>query len=311
MKKILALMALTTLTACDLIHRPDVRSERDDRRYRAAMDDYRAGRIEVAIEGFRQALAGNPLNSSARFQLACLLQDSRKDFVGAYCCYREYLLQQPNSDKAKLARERMALCEKEAAKELATKYGLSGGGAAEQDLAGVRGELKAAQDRAGTAEKDLAAAQKRLQELTEERDRLAKVVKGVGEGASQEPVTPTAVLKEAKDLLEEGDEESALSASPTELAEIRKEASDEESLRETAPKQVAGKTNHLLAKKEKPAEAAPERPKTYQVQEGDTLYGVAKRFYGTITVWKMIREANKALIPMDNRLRAGDTIVLP
>ena len=59
------------------------------------------------------------------------------------------------------------------------------------------------------------------------------------------------------------------------------------------------------------AKAVPERPKTYLVKEGDTLYGVSKRFYGSISMWKRIRDANKALISMDNRLHVGDTIVLP
>ena len=75
------------------------------------------------------------------------------------------------------------------------------------------------------------------------------------------------------------------------------------------PSEKAEKKDGSDSEKEKPA--LPERPKTYVVQEGDTLYGVAKRFYGTITVWKRIRDANKALISTDNRLRAGDTIVLP
>ena len=62
---------------------------------------------------------------------------------------------------------------------------------------------------------------------------------------------------------------------------------------------------------QKEEDKGPTRPKTYVVEEGDTLYGIAKRFYGSIRPWKMIREANKALISSDNRLKAGDTIVLP
>ncbi len=82
------------------------------------------------------------------------------------------------------------------------------------------------------------------------------------------------------------------------------------------PKQTAAKASEKAEKKDGPSSekakaALPERPKTYVVQEGDTLYGVAKRFYGTLTVWKQIRDANKAVISTDNRLRAGDTIVLP
>ena len=75
------------------------------------------------------------------------------------------------------------------------------------------------------------------------------------------------------------------------------------------PEDVVVKTPPPAEKKEEAK--GPTRPKTYVVEEGDTLYGVAKRFYGSIRSWKMIRDANKALISSDNRLKVGDTIVLP
>ena len=64
-------------------------------------------------------------------------------------------------------------------------------------------------------------------------------------------------------------------------------------------------------KKETEKSAVPARPDEYEVQDGDTLYGIAKRFYGNISAWKRIRDANKALISTDGRLRTGDVIKLP
>ena len=49
----------------------------------------------------------------------------------------------------------------------------------------------------------------------------------------------------------------------------------------------------------------------HKVQEGDTLYKIAVRFYGSIKAWRMIRDANKAVISTDGRVQAGDTIRLP
>ena len=95
MKKLIAMAALTILTACDYAARKDVRAERDDRAYRAAMDDYRAGRMDAAVAGLEKAVRNDPSNASARFQLACLHQDVKKDYLSAYCGYREFLLQQP------------------------------------------------------------------------------------------------------------------------------------------------------------------------------------------------------------------------
>ena len=312
MKKLIAMAALTILTACDYAARKDVRAERDDRAYRAAMDDYRAGRMGAAIAGLEKAVRNDPSNASARFQLACLHQDVKKDFLSAYCGYREFLLQQPESDRAKLARERLALCEKEAARTLSSKYGLNASDGLLKELDAVRAELKTSRERVAAAEKNLADSQERVRTLSADRDRLMAAIRGedAGEDSSEEM---KAIMRE-KDLLEEdsGDDMKAVLKEKDLLEEDREDETSTGSSLIPVRKPVA------VAKQEqqKPGDSAsakktPDRPKTYVVEEGDTLYGIAKRFYGSIQVWKMIREANKAIISSDNRLKAGDTIVLP
>jgi len=54
-----------------------------------------------------------------------------------------------------------------------------------------------------------------------------------------------------------------------------------------------------------------ERPATYVVEEGDTLYKLALRFYGRRSAWQKIRDANKATVTTDGRIQAGQTLVLP
>ena len=302
MKRLMALMALTTiLTACDYGARRDTRVEREDRTYRAAMSDYRSGRMDAAVSGFVDAVRKDPSNASARFQLACLQQDLKKDYVSAYCGYREFLLQHPESDRAKLARDRMAICEKEMARALATKHGFNSADAAIQRLDAAQAEIKTLKDRVTAAEKNLGGSQERVRALTAERDRLLAAVKGVGgndvpskEDASARAEDVRTALKE-KDLLEEeSDDEKSTGSS---LIPVRKP--EDLVKRETPPPA------------EKKDEKAASRPKTYVVEDGDTLFGVAKRFYGSVQAWKAIRDANKAVISSDNRLKAGDTIVLP
>ena len=289
MKKTIAMAALTLLTACDYVVRSDIRTERADRDYRAAMDDYQAGRMNVALDGFEKAVRKDPSNASARFQLACLQQDLRKDFLSAYCGYREFLLQQPECDRAKLARERMAMCEKEVARSLSSKYGLNASDALLKELDVVRAELKTSKERVAMAEKNLAGSQERIRILSADRDRLLATIRGEEAG---EDAGPKTVLNE-KDLLEEDrDDETSTGSS---LIPVRK------------PEPTVKKEAEAPAVEKK----GPDRPKTYVVEDGDTLYGIAKRFYGSMKAWKAIREANKALISSDNRLRAGDTIVLP
>ena len=311
MKRTVALMALTLLTACDYAVRKDIRAERDDRIYRAAMDDYRAGRMDAAIAGLEKAVRNDPSNASARFQLACLQQDLKKDYLSAFCGYREFLVQQPECDRAKLARERLTVCEKESAHALATKYGLNASDGLARELEAARAELKTVTSRAAAAEKDLAALRDRLRTLSSDRDRLLAVVKG---GDGNEVETPTSVVAE-KDLLEEEEEveDESRQAIRREKSVLDKE--DEESAGSSLiPVRRVADANRKTDKasdEQTSGKKAPDRPKTYVVEDGDTLYGVSKRFYGSIQFWKAIREANKALISSDNRLRAGDTLVLP
>ena len=295
MKRLMALMALTTLTACDYAARNDLRSEREDGIYREAMDDYRAGRMDAAVKGFEKAVRNDPSNASARFQLACLHQDLKKDYLSAYCGYREYLFQHPESDRAKLARDRLSVCEKEMAKSLAEKYALGDGSAAERELAALRAELKTYKDRVTAAEKNLGISQERVRALSAEKDRLVASIKGDSDAAKDDIGKDELadILKE-KNLLDEEDETSTGSS----LIPVR-------------DTKVPVRPEKKPVDEEKSSPKAPDHPKTYVVEDGDTLYGVSKRFYGSIQYWKQIREANKALISSDNRLRAGDTIVLP
>lgn len=317
MKKMMALMALMTLTACDYAERADFRRERADSLYQSAMEDYRAGRIDAAVKGFEKTIRKDPANASARFQLACLYQDARRDCLNAYFGYREYLLQHPDSDKAKLAKDRMAICEKELAKTLAAKYGLGGSAGVGKELEIARGELKTVTARAEVAEKELTSLRGRLASLSAERDRLVKIVKGEGLSENESLAASRPSVREAKDLLEEGDEDGGdrikISA---DAAALKSESMDElasgtSALPQQTGEDVARRDGIKAAERERRNPTEPERPDTYVVQEGDTLYRIAKRFYGRLSAWKEIKDANKGLISADNRLRAGDRIKLP
>ena len=95
--------------------------ERSTRLYTNAMDDYRAGRLEAAIKGFERVVLDEPKSYSAHFQLATLLHDVRKDYIGAIAHYRAYLALRPASDKANVAVDRVKLCETLLAAEIVKK----------------------------------------------------------------------------------------------------------------------------------------------------------------------------------------------
>lgn len=345
----------------------DVKDERLTRAYQNAMADYTSGRLDAALDGFAKAVREDGDNASARFQLACLEQDHKRDFIAAICDYREYLRIAPSSDKAPLAKERMALCERELAKLLASKYSLGANIEDTKEGERIKNELAAATKKATQAEKDLDDLKHRLATLERENERLRRQVRSVGgEDSSAEHKRNSAIvlLEEdesaaapkidvssanvddqsaasprkmsvdaaARALAEERDdgyrpqinapkldEEPVLSDMRGGLAAAKALALEEDDvssptiLDNTARTPSAEKLSEMgnpFRDSAKDGDSAPSQ-RTYVVEEGDTLYKIARKFYGKDSMWKKIRDANKATITTDGRVMAGQTIILP
>ena len=307
MKKLaMAMMILTTLTACDKVSRRIDRSlEISDRTYQSAMNDYSAGRLEKAAVGFEKVLQSNPTHSAARFQLACLEQDKFKDYLAAICNYTEYLMQCPQTDKAILAKERLELCKKLLAKELAQDAQLGDA----SDLIDENNKLKAASAKSaaeiGELEKEVESLKSRLETITKENTNLRKMVSKIGE--TDEDAKPL-TLPDDKSLLEDDNEPEMDRVKFS--ADVKNLIADEKKETVVAPFKVSEKKEKKESSKvdEPPHEARPEK---YVIQEGDTLYKLAIRFYGVRSAWVKIRDANKAIISNDGRVKTGQTISLP
>jgi len=50
---------------------------------------------------------------------------------------------------------------------------------------------------------------------------------------------------------------------------------------------------------------------TYVVQRGDTLYSIARQFYGDGKLWTVIYEANRELIPSPRAMKVGTELRIP
>jgi len=310
--------AIACLTACDRVGGREFARERADRVYRTAMDDYRAGRLAQAVEGLKEVCGRDPSNSSARFQLACLLQDTGTDYFGAACAFREYIAQQPSSDKARLAKERFAACEKEVAKALAAKYKLDAVGDGQKLVDEARAECAAVKERNKKLSSDLQAAMRRISTLVQETERLKTAIST--ESPDENAAPEVREIKDAKALLDE-DENAAPDEKEIKNAKALLEEDDDADAKpviQQAPdakaKRDAAREAEAKAAAEKAANAEPlheKRPDKYVVQDGDTLYKIAMRFYGRSSAWILIRDANKAVISTDGRVKSGQTITLP
>lgn len=60
-----------------------------------------------------------------------------------------------------------------------------------------------------------------------------------------------------------------------------------------------------------PVEEEKEKVEFYEIVSGDTLGGIAKRFYGKASLYTRIHEANKELIPDPNKIYPGQKIKIP
>lgn len=295
---------------------------KESRHYRAAMEDFSAGRIDAAVKGFEKALAAEPGDARARFQLACLLQDSRHDYLGAYCHYREFLFVAPDSDKAKMARERLMICERLMADELAKKMNLTGNAAVVEEDNRIREELRQIKADCDATREKLQRAQDELAKLGGENARLKKLLASM-EGDGEESIRQADIVTTTKDLLDEDEPDSPGGASPLDEAKALNALADSEEAgagsastllpRQDADAKAKKKAAEAEERKAKAAREAAKNaiPDTYVVQEGDTLYKIAVKFYGRSSAWKAIREANKDAISTDGRVRSGMTIKLP
>lgn len=315
--------------------------ERASRLYTNAMDDLQAGRMDAAIKGFERVVLQEPKSYSAHFQLATLLQDVRKDYIAAIAHYRSYLALRPASDKATVAQDRVKLCETLLSAEVLRKAGGSASGKLAADNEKLTAERDALGAQAKKMESELARAKKEIARLENENASKSRLLAKLGEaddaGGAKAPEVKEALaaLRSERaeterrhlsptdaELLDEGDEPEPVDRirASEDVRRLKGELARLDA--EPVPPQAAGgkdakaKPTSLAsmlggAGQKRPKANAGARPETYTVQSGDTLFKISMRFYGSPNKWRAILEANRAEIPVDARLRAGQVIRLP
>ena len=304
-------------------------ADRASRHYTAAMAELQAGRIDAAIKGFEDVVRAEPGNGNAHFQLAALLEDSKKDYLGAIVHYRLYLTIRPQSDKAAIAADRLKGCETRYAAILVEKAGVENQFSAELEklqkehsqcgrkMAKVSEQLDEANRKIAALEKNLAVQKKMLENAEAIRDdpTVAKTPKKrlhptdtelLDDEDDGERRISSSEIKKLRAMLDE-DEKNTSTRPPIDVAAA---GADEP---ESAP--PAASTNAPAAMTKPFAQKAKKTkrliPETYTVEEGDTLMRISARFYGTNRKWREIREANKTIISSDGRVKTGQVIKLP
>lgn len=115
--------------------------------------------------------------------------------------------------------------------------------------------------------------------------------------------TQKRALKKEKSVARETEGKSVVETEPMH-AEPKKGFADEQWVKEKEayPTEVPIKTA--------PAAWIP-TPQKYTVQEHDTLEKIAKKFYGRVSKWPAIYEANKNVIKDPSKIRPGQVLIIP
>lgn len=416
-KKLITWMFIGLIAACSGCEKQDTialeeAAERRSSLYRQAIAAEQSGNLEESVRLFHRVLLEEPKSFSAHFQLATLLQDYKKDYIGAIHHFRAYLALRPDSDKSvvqkgktaeempSVVKERISKAKELLAPQLLTELGDSVEAVSQARLMRKNSQLTSAiktlEVESATAKKNYENSEKKRKQLQGEVDRLRELVEKIKQDSvvsSSESVIRAENLKAEKNAFEASETETKRDA----IRRLREEAESmggEKSSRTTlpkpdkpvartpksdfpkpdqtvhttrrsgslsqwmkegttTPKRSSGIADALRQSKEVDARAAKrqaeraqerkaeeEKPvaqensqdmlkallgefkgkkqqapnhsmKVYVVQPGETLYGIAEKFYNDGTQWKKILKANRTRISPDGRIRPGQQILIP
>lgn len=330
--------AMTMLAACERTMTSEELADRSSRLYASAMAELQSGNVDAAIRCFEEVVRSEPGNGNAHFQLAALLEDAKKDYLGAIAHYRQYLVIRPKSDKATVAQDRLRGCETRYVSAVLDKAGLDNKFA--DELKALREEHSRCGEKLASLSVELDKANRTVAALENEvksKMRMLECAENLRDEPSvadvpKKPALPTdaelldeelpgggkalssAEMKNLRAMLEE-DERTSSQPRPLPGGNGKKAPVEAGSAVKNPPDEAgagSGKSSGGLPfadKKKKTAERV--IPETYTVQEGDTLMRISAKFYGTNRKWRDIREANKTVISTDGRVRAGQVIRLP
>ncbi|MEG1788365.1 MAG: LysM peptidoglycan-binding domain-containing protein [Kiritimatiellia bacterium] len=310
---ILACIGILVFCGCD---RESVaereRSERSTALFTEAMAASARGDNISAETLYRELLLKDPTSASAHLNLALILHDLRKDYIGAVYHYQAYLSLEPTSEKAAMVKGR----EVSARSLLATTLAADIIKRTQQDLTLERDTLR---EKFSVLEQELSKLQKesttksetiaQLENQIVELQKLVNALKSTGDEAAGKT---SASLTEAQEAIE--DAKASTEGSENKLIDsIRKDAQkmiDEPDGGQAKKNEITRKAVEGQADEAKLL-STPTRGKSYVVRPGDTLSGISREAYGTSTQWRKIRDKNRSTTNPDGRLKAGETILIP
>jgi len=258
--------------------------DRADDGVRRARAKAQQGDVAAAIRLYKAALDLNPRLGAAHLDLALLLDDDprERDYVLAIYHYQRYLDLRPATEKRQMIEGRLRLARQKFAASLVRPERIV------QDKAALENENR-----------DLKG---RIEALEAELQRLRAEVASGSETKTSTPVAGGETLASA----------NAAGAGGERAASGRLTAAEGAAVGAAA---WSGPVTAAVVRLERRAatNAPPVRPAavTYVVRRGDSLFGLAQRFYRDKTKWRMISDANRAALGGSSKLKIGQRLTIP
>ncbi len=314
--KSLALSCLVALTFVGCNKDNSAANEEKQQRSQPLMEEAmraeQEGATDTAITLYRRALRSDGTNAMAHFNLALLLHDRKKDYVGALYHYQEYLDLQPNSEKAQTVTEQITIVQSLLAETLAQDIVSRRRRELEAEYSTLRNELTETEVELAKVRKELAQKDDTIAELERKLSRLESLIEAMKADEEERRVQYNADVERARQLATTvgtpaDDEADTSIAAIRDLATTMIEEDDggQKARNEAARAAAEGKTDEELIA------ATPTAGKKYVVRPGDTLSRLAREAYGDAAQWPKIRDANRSTTNPNWRLRAGETILIP
>ena len=296
--KVLTISILLTLTGCDLLT-----VSQTGRNIREGNEAMVRGEVPRALQHFEAALDGTMLSAEAHYRLGLLYEDQLKNEVGALHHFERYLELAPQGQfatdvKGYVDRLRLVIVSRLA-----------------------DGPVMPAREAARLKNENLALRQ----QLTDLRQQPATAGRGAAVAAKPAAPTPaptpaaTPVAAAPTMVVAATPPPSTAPAIPSE-PEVRRAVPvsgtlpDSATATDVAPRvqPVTGGAGAAGAPATTAAASAGGAAvRTYKVESGDTLAGIARKYYKNSGQWQKIAEANKGTLSDPTKLKPGMVLVIP
>jgi len=291
-------LTLLALTGCDLLT-----VSQTGRNIREGNEALVRGEVQRALQHFEAALDGTMLSAEAHYRLGLLYEDQLKNEVGALHHFERYLELAPQGQfatdvKGYVDRLRLLIVSRfsdgpvmparEATRLKNENLELK------QQLADLRESASVARPTAPAVKTPPSAVKPANPAPAVAAPTPEMVVAATPPPAPAAPVAPAE--PEVRRAVPVG-EATTSSAAGTDVAP------------RVQPIASAGSATVAPAVPAATAGGAPVR--THKVQSGDTLAGIARKFYQNSGQWQKILEANKATLTDPTKLKPGMVLVIP